>query len=73
MSEIDPEWERKIRYWTAIRDFAEAQIKELRAGKFQLADKAGRDLIPDQIAQWERDLTQAKQRLDELRRLKAPE
>ena len=66
MSEINPERQRKMRHWTAIRDFAETQIKELRTGRFQLTDKAGRDLIPDQIAQWERDLAQANQRIDEL-------
>ena len=42
------------------RRFCEAQINELRAGKFQLTDQGGRDLIPDQIAQWQRDLAQAE-------------
>jgi hypothetical protein len=66
MSEIGSEGAWKVRYWTAIRDFAETRIKELRTGKFQLADKIGHDLIPDQIAQWEGDLAEANQRLNDL-------
>jgi len=66
MSEIGSEWAWKVRYWTAIRDFAETRIKELRTGKFQLADQTGHDLIPDQIAQCYRDLAEANQRLNDL-------
>ena len=69
MSEIGSEWAWKVRYWTAIRDFAETRIKELRTGKFldpSLGDQTGHDLIPDQIAQWEGDLAEANQRLNDL-------
>jgi hypothetical protein len=67
MSEIDRRWEWKIRYWAGIRDFAQDQLKELRRGQFELTDNTGRDLIPDQIAQHERDLAQAEERLEDLR------
>src|SRR5580693_6715119 len=53
--EADRGWAWKVKYWTDIYNFAMSQLAELRKGDFELKDHAGRNLIPEQIEQHERD------------------
>jgi hypothetical protein len=66
VSERDRAWKWKIYYWTTARDYAQRQLDYLCKGVLQLTDRDGHDRIADQIAQHERDLAIANERIEDL-------